>query len=77
VVAKSRGDIAKGLATGNKLEAFVRAAVLSRMRPGSRQRDGTPQARLLRNLDRHAGIARVQSEAAKAAGLPVDKVIAK
>ena len=75
VVAKSRGDIAKGLLTGEKLEASYELPFLAHatmepvnatvhLRPGSCEIwTGTQVA------------ARVQSEAAKAAGLPVDKVI--
>jgi isoquinoline 1-oxidoreductase subunit beta len=76
VVAKSRGDIAKGLATGNKLEASYELPFLAHatMEPVNATVHLKPDS-----CEIWTGtqvIARVQSEAAKAAGLPVEKVIA-
>src|SRR5712672_1109026 len=76
VVAKSRGDIAKGLATGERFEASYELPFLAHatmepvnatihLKPGSCEIWTGSQV-----------IARVQSEGAKAAGLPVEKVIA-
>jgi isoquinoline 1-oxidoreductase beta subunit len=76
VVAKSRGDIAKGLATGDKLEASYELPFLAHatMEPVNATVHLKPDS-----CEIWTGtqvIARVQSEAAKAAGLPVEKVIA-
>jgi isoquinoline 1-oxidoreductase beta subunit len=76
VVAKSRGDIAKGLATGERYEASFEMPFLAHatMEPINATVHLTPDS-----LEIWTGtqvIARVQSEAAKAAGLPVKKVIA-
>jgi isoquinoline 1-oxidoreductase beta subunit len=76
VVAKSRGDIAKGLATGDKLEASYELPFLAHatMEPVNATVHLKPDS-----CEVWTGtqvIARVQSEAAKAAGLPVEKVIA-
>jgi isoquinoline 1-oxidoreductase subunit beta len=74
VVAKSRGDIAKGLATGDRLEASYELPFLAHatMEPVN------ATVRLKRNsCEIWTGtqvLSRVQSEAAKAAGLPVEKV---
>src|SRR6266404_4413385 len=76
VVAKSRGDIAKGLATGERFEASYELPFLAHapmepvnatihLKPGSCEIWTGSQV-----------IARVQSEGAKAAGLPVERVIA-
>ena len=75
VVAKSRGDIAKGLLTGEKLEASYELPFLAHatMEPVN----ATVHLRL-GSCEIWTGTqvaARVQLEAAKAAGLPVDKVI--
>ena len=75
-VAKSRGDIAKGLATGDKLEASYELPFLAHatMEPVNATVHLKPDS-----CEIWTGtqvIARVQSEAAKAAGLPVEKVIA-
>jgi len=74
-VAKSVGDIAKGLATGDKLEASYELPFLAHatMEPVNATVHLTPDA-----CEIWTGtqvMTRVQSEAAKAAGLPVDKVI--
>src|SRR6266436_5331007 len=74
VVAKSEGDIAKGLATGNKLEASYELPFLAHatMEPLSATVHCKPDS-----CEIWTGtqiMARVQSEAAKAAGLPVEKV---
>jgi isoquinoline 1-oxidoreductase beta subunit len=76
VVAKSRGDIAKGLATGDRLEASYELPFLAHatMEPVNATVHFKPDS-----CEVWTGtqvIARVQSEAAKAAGLPVEKVIA-
>ena len=76
VVAKSRGDIAKGLATGERYEASYEMPFLAHatMEPINATVHLTPNS-----LEIWTGtqvLARVQSEAAKAAGLPVEKVIA-
>jgi isoquinoline 1-oxidoreductase beta subunit len=75
-VAKSEGDIAKGLATGDKLEASYELPFLAHatMEPMNATVHVKPDS-----CEIWTGtqvIARVQSEAAKAAGLPVEKVIA-
>jgi len=76
VVAESRGDIAKALATGDKLEASYELPLLAHatMEPVNATVHLKPDS-----CEIWTGtqvIARVQSEAAKAAGLPVEKVIA-
>jgi isoquinoline 1-oxidoreductase beta subunit len=76
VVAKSRGDIAKGLAAGDRLEASYELPFLAHatMEPVNATVHLKPDS-----CEVWTGtqvIARVQSEAAKAAGLPVEKVIA-
>jgi isoquinoline 1-oxidoreductase beta subunit len=75
VVAKSEGDIAKGLATGDKLEAAYELPFLAHatMEPLNCTVHLKPDS-----CEIWTGtqiVTRVQSEAAKAAGLPVDKVI--
>jgi isoquinoline 1-oxidoreductase beta subunit len=74
-VAKSVGDIAKGLATGERFEASFELPFLAHaaMEPLNATVHLTPDA-----CEIWTGtqiVSRVQSEAAKAAGLPVDKVI--
>jgi isoquinoline 1-oxidoreductase beta subunit len=74
-VAKSEGDIAKGLAAGEKLEAAFELPFLAHatMEPQNATVHLKPDA-----CEIWTGtqiMTRVQSEAAKAAGLPVDKVI--
>src|SRR6202790_5624353 len=74
-VAKSEGDIAKGLATGDKLEASYELPFLAHatMEPLSATVHLEPDS-----CEIWTGtqiMTRVQSEAAKAAGLPVEKVI--
>ncbi len=74
-VAKSRGDIAKGLATGEKLEASYELPFLAHatMEPVNATVHLTPDS-----CEIWTGtqvMTRVQSEAAKAAGLPPEKVI--
>ena len=76
VVAESRGDIAKGLATGERVEAAYEMPFLAHatMEPINATVHLKPDS-----LEIWTGtqvLARVQSEAAKAAGLPVEKVIA-
>jgi isoquinoline 1-oxidoreductase subunit beta len=73
-VAKSRGDIAKGLATGDKLEASYELPFLAHatMEPVNATVHLKPDS-----CEIWTGtqvMTRVQSEAAKAAGLPVEKV---
>jgi len=74
VVAKSEGDIAKGLATGDKLEASYELPFLAHatMEPLNATVHVKPDS-----CEIWTGtqiVARVQSEAAKAARLPVEKV---
>ncbi|HWX06204.1 MAG TPA: xanthine dehydrogenase family protein molybdopterin-binding subunit [Bradyrhizobium sp.] len=74
-VAKSVGDIAKGLATGDKLEASYELPFLAHatMEPINATVHVTPDS-----CEVWTGtqvVTRVQTEAAKAAGLPVEKVI--
>jgi hypothetical protein len=74
-VAKSVGDIAKGLATGERFDASFELPFLAHaaMEPLNATVHLTPDA-----CEIWTGtqiVSRVQSEAAKAAGLPVDKVI--
>jgi isoquinoline 1-oxidoreductase subunit beta len=76
VVARSDGDIAKGLATGEKVEAAYELPFLAHatMEPLNATVHLKPDS-----CEIWTGtqvLARVQSEAAKAAGLPVEKVIA-
>jgi isoquinoline 1-oxidoreductase beta subunit len=75
VVAKSEGDIAKGLATGDRLDASYELPFLAHatMEPLNATVHVTPSS-----CEIWTGtqiMARVQSEAAKAAGLPIGKVI--
>ncbi|MGZ3290029.1 MAG: molybdopterin cofactor-binding domain-containing protein [Xanthobacteraceae bacterium] len=75
VVAKSTGDIAKGLATGDRLDASYELPFLAHatMEPLSATVHFKPDS-----CEIWTGtqiVARVQSEAAKAAGLPLEKVI--
>jgi isoquinoline 1-oxidoreductase beta subunit len=75
VVAKSTGDIAKGLATGDRLEASFELPFLAHasMEPVNATVHLTPDS-----CEIWTGtqiVSRVQAEAAKAAGLPVEKVI--
>ncbi|OAF08463.1 aldehyde dehydrogenase [Bradyrhizobium centrolobii] len=74
-VAKSTGDIAKGLASGDKFEAAYELPFLAHasMEPINATVHVKPDS-----CEIWTGtqiMTRVQSEAAKAAGLPVDKVI--
>jgi isoquinoline 1-oxidoreductase subunit beta len=74
-VAKSVGDIAKGLSTGDRLEAAYELPFLAHatMEPINATVHVTPDS-----CEIWTGtqvMTRVQSEAAKAAGLPVEKVI--
>jgi isoquinoline 1-oxidoreductase beta subunit len=74
-VAKSEGDIAKGLATGERLEAAYELPFLAHatMEPINATVHCKPDS-----CEIWTGtqvMTRVQSEAAKAAGLPVEKVI--
>jgi isoquinoline 1-oxidoreductase beta subunit len=74
-VAKSVGDIAKGLSTGDKLEASYELPFLAHatMEPVNATVHVTADA-----CEIWTGtqvMTRVQSEAAKAAGLPIEKVI--
>jgi isoquinoline 1-oxidoreductase beta subunit len=74
-VAKSVGDIAKGLATGERFDASFELPFLAHaaMEPMNATVHLTPDS-----CEIWTGtqiVSRVQSEAAKAAGLPVEKVI--
>src|SRR6266851_6054338 len=76
VVAKSAGDIAKGLATGDRLDASYELPFLAHapMEPLNCTVHLTPEA-----CEVWTGtqvLARVQATAAQVAGLPVDKVTA-
>src|ERR1700676_3455759 len=75
VVAKSEGDIAKGLATGDRLDAayelpFLAHAPMEPLNPSIHCKPDSCEIWTGTQI-----MARVQSEAAKAAGLPVEKVI--
>jgi isoquinoline 1-oxidoreductase subunit beta len=75
VVAKSTGDIAKGLASGDRMEASYELPFLAHatMEPLNATVHYQPDS-----CEIWTGtqiVARVQSEAAKAVGLPVEKVI--
>ena len=75
VVARSEGDIAKGLATGERLDAAYELPFLAHatMEPLNATVHLKPDS-----CEIWTGtqiVSRVQAEAAKAAGLPVDKVI--
>jgi isoquinoline 1-oxidoreductase beta subunit len=75
VVARSEGDIAKGLATGERMDAAYELPFLAHatMEPLNATVHLTPDS-----CEIWTGtqiVSRVQAEAAKAAGLPVDKVI--
>jgi isoquinoline 1-oxidoreductase beta subunit len=75
VVAKSDGDIAKGLATGDRLEAayelpFLAHATMEPLNCTVHFKGDSCEIWTGTQI-----MARVQSEAAKAAGLPVEKVI--
>jgi isoquinoline 1-oxidoreductase beta subunit len=74
-VAKSVGDIAKGLATGERFDASFELPFLAHaaMEPLNATIHLTPDACEIWTGTQP--VSRVQSEAAKAAGLPVDKVI--
>src|SRR5712671_6149890 len=76
VVAKSRGDIAKALATGERFEASYELPFLAHasMEPVNATVHLKPDSCEIWTGSQV--IARVQSEGAKAAGLPVEKVIA-
>jgi isoquinoline 1-oxidoreductase beta subunit len=74
VVAKSEGDIAKGLATGDRLDAayelpFLAHATMEPLNCTVHVRPDSCEIWTGTQI-----MARVQSEAAKAAGLPVEKV---
>src|SRR3984957_13017139 len=74
-VAKSVGDIAKGFSTGDKLEASYELPFLAHatMEPVNATVHLTPDACEIWTGTKIR--TRVQSEAAKAAGLPIEKVI--
>jgi isoquinoline 1-oxidoreductase subunit beta len=76
VVAKSEGDIAKGLATGDKLEASYELPFLAHATMEPLNATVHVKADSCEIWTGTQVLARVQSEAAKAAGLPVEKVIA-
>jgi isoquinoline 1-oxidoreductase subunit beta len=76
VVAKSRGDIATGLATGDKLEASYEVPFLAHAAMEPVNATVHLKADSCEIWTGTQVLARVQSEAAKAAGLPVEKVIA-
>jgi len=75
VVAKSEGDIAKGLATGERFDAayelpFLAHAAMEPLNATVHVKSDSCEIWTGTQI-----MTRVQSEAAKAAGLPVDKVI--
>jgi isoquinoline 1-oxidoreductase beta subunit len=74
-VAKSAGDIAKGLATGERFDASFELPFLAHaaMEPLNATVHLTPDSCKIWTGTQI--VSRVQSEAAKAAGLPVEKVI--
>jgi isoquinoline 1-oxidoreductase beta subunit len=74
-VARSEGDIAKGLATGDRMEAAYELPFLAHatMEPVNATVHVTPDSCEIWTGTQVA--TRVQSDAAKAAGLPVEKVI--
>jgi len=76
VVARSEGDIAKGLATGDRMDAAYEMPFLAHatMEPLNCTVHIKPDSCELWTGTQI--LSRVQSEAAKAAGLPVEKVIA-
>ena len=76
VVARSEGDIAKGLATGDRMDAAYEMPFLAHatMEPLNCTVHFKPDSCELWTGTQI--ISRMQSEAAKAAGLPVEKVIA-
>ncbi|HSY56026.1 MAG TPA: molybdopterin cofactor-binding domain-containing protein [Bradyrhizobium sp.] len=76
VVARSEGDIAKGLATGDRMDAAYEMPFLAHatMEPLNCTVHFKPDSCELWTGTQI--LSRVQSEAAKAAGLPVEKVIA-
>ena len=74
-VAKSTGDIAKGLATGEKLEASYELPFLAHATMEPLNATVHFQADSCEIWTGTQIMTRVQSEAAKAAGLPLDKVI--
>ncbi len=74
-VAKSEGDIAKGLAAGEKLEASFELPFLAHAAMEPLNATVHVTANSCEIWTGTQIMTRVQSEAAKAAGLPVDKVI--
>jgi isoquinoline 1-oxidoreductase beta subunit len=74
-VAKSVGDIAKGLATGDKLEASYELPFLAHTTMEPLNCTVHVKSDSCEIWTGTQIMTRVQSEAAKAAGLPVDKVI--
>jgi isoquinoline 1-oxidoreductase beta subunit len=74
-VAKSTGDIAKGLATGDKLEASYELPFLAHATMEPLNATVHFKADSCEIWTGTQIMTRVQSEAAKAAGLPLDKVI--
>jgi isoquinoline 1-oxidoreductase subunit beta len=73
-VAKSEGDIAKGLATGEKLEASYELPFLAHATMEPLNATVHFKADSCEIWTGTQIMTRVQSEAAKAAGLPIDKV---
>src|ERR1700676_4681695 len=75
VVAKSTGDIAKGLATGDRLDATYELPFLAHATMEALSATVHLEPDSCEIWTGTQIVARVQSEAAKAAGLPVEKVI--
>jgi isoquinoline 1-oxidoreductase beta subunit len=74
VVAKSEGDIAKGLATGDRLDASYELPFLAHAPMEPLNATVHVKSDSCEIWTGTQVLARVQSEAAKAAGLPVEKV---
>ena len=75
VVAKSVGDVAKGLSQGDKFEAAYELPFLAHAHDGADELHGSAHAGRLRNMGRHAGHdARAGEPRRKPPGVPVDKV---
>ena len=74
VVAKSEGDVNKGLTQGERFDADYELPFLAHATMEPHELHGASDAGRLRDLDRHASAEPGQEYAAKAAGLPIDKV---
>ena len=70
----NRSATCQGPGDGRQIRSVLRDAVAGACADGAAERHGPRQARILRNLDRHPGHDAGAVRAAKAAGLPVEKV---